>query len=37
VPLVRFAALARVPGVQLFSLQKGEGSEQLRMWPAALP
>lgn len=29
IPLVRFAPLARVPGVQLFSLQKGFGSEQL--------
>jgi tetratricopeptide (TPR) repeat protein len=30
IPLARFAPLARVPGVQLFSLQKGFGSEQLR-------
>ncbi|AMV25173.1 lipoprotein NlpI [Gemmata sp. SH-PL17] len=29
VPLTRFAALAAVPGVRLFSLQKGPGSEQL--------
>jgi tetratricopeptide (TPR) repeat protein len=29
VPLAHFAALARVPGVQLISLQKGPGTEQL--------
>ena len=29
IPLVRFAALARVPGVRLISLQKGHGSEQV--------
>ncbi len=29
IPLVEFAALAQVPGVQLISLQKGPGSEQL--------
>src|SRR5207249_8886158 len=29
VPLERFAPLARVPGVTLVSLQKGDGSEQL--------
>jgi tetratricopeptide (TPR) repeat protein len=28
-PLARFAPLARTPGVRLFSLQKGYGSEQL--------
>jgi hypothetical protein len=28
-PLAEFAPLAQVPGVQLFSLQKGPGSEQL--------
>jgi Tfp pilus assembly protein PilF len=34
-PLTQFALLARVPGVQLFSLQNGPGSEQLRAisWP----
>jgi tetratricopeptide (TPR) repeat protein len=30
IPLKHFAALARLPGVRLFSLQKGFGSEQLR-------
>jgi hypothetical protein len=30
IPLKHFAALARLPGVCLFSLQKGVGSEQLR-------
>jgi tetratricopeptide (TPR) repeat protein len=30
IPLAQFAALAAVPGVRLFSLQKGAGSEQLR-------
>ena len=30
VPLAEFASLARVAGVQLVSLQKGPGSEQLR-------
>jgi hypothetical protein len=30
IPLARFAPLARVHGVQLFSLQKGFGCEQLR-------
>ena len=29
VPLRHFAALARVPGVRLFSLQKGAGAEQI--------
>lgn len=29
IPLVRFAPLADVPGVELFSFQKGAGSEQL--------
>lgn len=29
IPLAHFAALARVPGVRLFSLQKGLGTEQL--------
>jgi tetratricopeptide (TPR) repeat protein len=30
IPLARFARLAQVPGVQLISLQKGAGTEQLR-------
>jgi tetratricopeptide (TPR) repeat protein len=30
IPLARFAPLAAVPGVRLFSLQKGAGSEQVR-------
>jgi tetratricopeptide (TPR) repeat protein len=29
IPLARFAPLARVPGVRLVSLQKGEGTEQI--------
>jgi tetratricopeptide (TPR) repeat protein len=29
IPLAEFAPLARVPGVQLMSLQKGDGAEQL--------
>ncbi len=29
-PLVYFLSLARIPGVQLYSLQKGTGSDQLR-------
>jgi tetratricopeptide (TPR) repeat protein len=37
VPLRYFAPLARVPGVRLFSLQKGPGSEQLRDLPADCP
>jgi tetratricopeptide (TPR) repeat protein len=32
IPLARFAPLAAVPGVRLFSLQKGHGSEQLAEW-----
>jgi hypothetical protein len=35
VSLTQFAPLARVPGVRMFSLQKGAGSEQLRT--AAFP
>ncbi len=30
IPLARFEPLARLPGAQLFSLQKGPGTEQLR-------
>jgi len=33
IPLKNFAPLAALPGVQLFSLQKGEGSEQLAAVP----
>jgi tetratricopeptide (TPR) repeat protein len=41
-PLVSFAPLARLPGVRLYSLQKGPGTEQLaaagrRLGVAALP
>ncbi len=32
IPLAYFEALARVPGVRLFSLQKGYGTEQLAEW-----
>jgi Flp pilus assembly protein TadD len=31
-PLAHFAHLARVPGVRLISLQKGQGVEQLQSW-----
>jgi tetratricopeptide (TPR) repeat protein len=37
VPLRHFAGLACVPGVRLFSLQKGAGTEQLRELPADCP
>jgi tetratricopeptide (TPR) repeat protein len=37
VPLIEFAPLAEVEGVQLVSLQKGPGSEQLSSWTAARP
>jgi tetratricopeptide (TPR) repeat protein len=36
-PLRRFAPLARVPGVRLFSLQKYGGSEQLKELEGAFP
>ncbi len=36
IPLAQFAPLASVPGVQLFSLQKGPGSEQLPAVAASL-
>jgi tetratricopeptide (TPR) repeat protein len=35
IPLAAFAALARLPGVRLFSLQKGPGAEQLENAEAA--
>jgi tetratricopeptide (TPR) repeat protein len=31
IPLIQFAPLARIPGVHLISLQKGQGTEQLRL------
>jgi tetratricopeptide (TPR) repeat protein len=37
VGLSRFESLARVPGVQLFSLQKGHGSEQLAQATSRFP
>jgi tetratricopeptide (TPR) repeat protein len=37
IPLVHFAALARIPGVQLFSLQKEVGLEQLRELSETVP
>jgi tetratricopeptide (TPR) repeat protein len=37
VPLHHFARLAQIPGVQLVSLQKGEGSEQLASVAASFP
>jgi hypothetical protein len=33
IPLAHFAPLADVPGVQLISLQKGKGADQLGTWP----
>lgn len=36
-PLIGFAALARIAGVQLFSLHKGPASEQLASLPADAP
>ena len=33
VPLAEFARLAQVPNVQLFSLQKGPGAEEVREFP----
>lgn len=36
IPLPAFQALARIPGVTLFSLQKGPGSEQVAEWPSDL-
>jgi tetratricopeptide (TPR) repeat protein len=36
-PLAQFAPLAAVPGVQLFSLQKGDGVDQLRALAGAFP
>ena len=37
IPLAQFAPLARVPGVHLFSLQKGPGTRAARRAPSALP
>jgi Flp pilus assembly protein TadD len=37
IPLAQFAPLARLEGVQLFSLQKGPGTEQLRQGAAGFP
>jgi Flp pilus assembly protein TadD len=37
VPLRQFAPLARLPGVHLFSLQKGDGVEQLHSLPELFP
>ncbi len=37
VPLKLFEQLARIPGVQLISLQKGSGTEQLQGWPNNVP
>jgi tetratricopeptide (TPR) repeat protein len=37
VPLAEFAPLADLPGVQLVSLQKGPGSEQLQEWSSVWP
>lgn len=35
-PLIAFAPLCSIPGVRLFSLQKGAGSEQLTALPAGM-
>ncbi len=37
IPLAHFAALADLPGLELISLQKGAGHEQLADWPADIP
>jgi tetratricopeptide (TPR) repeat protein len=37
IPLNHFVALAGLPGVELISLQKGAGAEQLAGWPAGTP
>lgn len=37
VPLKLFEKLGRIPGVQLISLQKGAGVEQLQDWPRDIP
>src|SRR5262249_53346594 len=37
IPLLQFAPLARLDGVQLLSLQKGPGSEQLHQVPDRFP
>ncbi len=36
-PLAKLAGIARLPGVELVSLQVGPGTEQLRSWPAQAP
>ena len=36
IPLAQFEPVARVPGVRLFSLQKGYGTEQLAEWQSRL-
>ncbi|MBT3791807.1 MAG: glycosyltransferase family protein [Rhodospirillales bacterium] len=37
IPLHHFESLAKMPGVTLIGLQKGEGTEQIKDWPSALP
>src|SRR5262249_56333079 len=37
IPLIHFAPLARLPGVQLLSLQKDPGAEQLREMAGTMP
>jgi Flp pilus assembly protein TadD len=37
IPLAQFAPIADIPGVKLFSLQKGPGTEQLAQWPPPVP
>lgn len=37
IPLPAFETLARIPGVTLFSLQKGPGSEQVAEWAGEKP
>ncbi len=37
IPLAQFAAIADIPRVKLFSLQKGPGTGQLAQWQASVP
>jgi hypothetical protein len=37
IPVMQFASIARLPGVRLFSLQKGSGSEQLPQLSGQFP
>src|SRR5262249_23730610 len=37
IPLKHFEVLGHIPGINLFSLQKGHGTEQLSQWRAPTP